>query len=236
MKGHPGVWLAAILLWISAGATAADLTGTVVIKRTLTKRRVTPEAGLYQRGVTVQLDPANDTGDALAFERSHVAVYVDGIVSPDPQRAVMEQKNRRFSPDLLVIPAGSTVSFPNLDPIFHNIFSLSRPKSFDLGNYPQNQTRTVTFPKPGVVFLNCHLHPNMSAAIVVVPNRWCARPGADGSFRLPDLPPGKYTVVAWHKAAGSFRQEVVVRDQATVPVQFLIPLEEAGEADPLARK
>ncbi|MCX6625170.1 MAG: carboxypeptidase regulatory-like domain-containing protein, partial [Acidobacteria bacterium] len=125
----------------------------------------------------------------------------------------------------------------NLDPIFHNIFSLSKPKNFDLGNYPQNQSRSVTFAKPGVVFLNCHLHPNMSAAIVVTPNRWCARAGSDGKFRLPGLPPGKYTVVAWHKTAGLFRQEIVVRGgETTVPIQFLIPLAEASEEHPLARK
>ena len=87
----------------------------------------------------------------------------------------MEQQNRRFAPDLVVIPAGSSVSFPNFDPIFHNVFSLSKAKSFDLGNYSKGQTRMVTFPKPGIVAVYCHLHPNMAGTIVVTPNQWGVR-------------------------------------------------------------
>ena len=108
---------------------------------------------------------------------------------------------------MIVVPAGSTVSFPNLDPIFHNVFSLSKPKSFDLGNYPKDHTRTVTFPKPGIVIVGCHLHANMSAVIVVTPNRWSTTADAQGHFTLPAVPPGAYTVVAWHKSVGIFPQE-----------------------------
>src|SRR6202034_1246704 len=90
------------------------------------------------------------------------------------------QVDRRFSPDLLVVPVGSTVSFPNMDPIFHNIFSLSKPKAFDLGSYNKGETRKVVFAKPGVVEVYCHLHPNMAAIIVVTPNRWYARSDRSG--------------------------------------------------------
>jgi hypothetical protein len=121
---------------------------------------------------------------------------------------------------------GSTVSFPNLDPVFHNVFSLSKPKEFDLGNYPKGHTRTVVFQKPGVVFVNCHLHPNMSAAIVISPNRWGVKAGPDGKFTLAVVPPGSYTIVAWHKTAGFFRQRVTIADKS-IAVEFFIPLGEA---------
>lgn len=213
-----------------APAHASSIEGTVVIKKKLTKRRVTAEVPMYQRGAGVPL--TSDSGeDPVAFERARVAIWLDGPVSKDaPSGAVakMEQTNRRFTPELLVIEAGSKVSFPNNDPIFHNVFSLSGPKSFDLGNYPKGDTRFVTFPEPGIVYVNCHLHPNMTAAIVVTPNKWHTMADRDGRFALPDLPPGKYTVVAWHKAAGFFRETVTLTEGHDAQVEFLIPIDESG--------
>ena len=114
------------------------------------------------------------------------------------------------------MPVGSTVSFPNNDPVFHNVFSLSNSKSFDLGNYPKGHTRTVTFTKPGIVFVNCHLHPNMSAAILVSPNQWSTKADKAGHFKLQDVPPGKYTVVA---TSCGVCQSV---DSASHPVQAIL--------------
>ena len=122
--------------------------GTITIQRKLTPRKVTAAAGLYQRGSPVALEP--DTREnALDYERSHVVVYLEGGQgndTTDSPAAQMEQQNRRFSPDLVVIPAGASVSFPNFDPIFHNVFSLSKAKSIDLGNYSKGKTRMVAFP------------------------------------------------------------------------------------------
>jgi hypothetical protein len=132
----------------------------------------------------------------------------------------------------VVAPVGSAVSFPNMDAIFHNVFSLSKPKLFDLGNYPKGQTRTVVFPVAGIVYVYCHLHPNMAASIVVTPNQWSAKVDRDGRFRLPDVPPGRYTAVAWHKTAGFFRQTVLVSENGAPPLQFVIPFE-ADKADGL---
>jgi plastocyanin len=142
-------------------APGADIQGTVVVEKKLTRRNVTNAAGAYQRGVAVDLATV-PSQDSLAFERSHVAIYIDGaasqIASTDGVAGNIQQTHREFEPDFLVVPAGSTASFPNFDPIFHNVFSLSKPKSFDLGNYPKGQTRTLTFMRPGIVFVNCHLH------------------------------------------------------------------------------
>jgi plastocyanin len=222
-----------MLLVLTAAACtslhAADIEGEVVIRRKLSRRTVTSPANPYQRGLAVKPAPANDH-DPLAFERTHVVVYLEGPLRSQPVTAILEQEGRRFIPDLLVVPAGSTVSFPNRDPIFHNVFSLSKPKTFDLGNYPKDQTRTVTLPKPGVVYVNCHLHPNMSAAIVVTPNDWSTRPDASGRFLLSGVPAGKHTIVAWHKAAGLFRKTVDVRPGGATRVSFLIPFDEEGIA------
>jgi plastocyanin len=226
-------------LAIAVSGQAASIEGTVVIKKKLTKRRVTAEMPVYERGTAVELG-ADQEGDPLAFERSRVAVYLEGrfpgevSAAPAEQKPgtkpvlKMEQTNRRFSPETLVIQAGSRVSFPNNDPIFHNVFSLSGPKTFDLGNYPKGDTRIVAFPEPGIVYVNCHLHPNMTATIVVAPNKWSTGVDSDGQFELKDVPPGKYTIVAWHKAAGFFRQTVEVAAGREERVEFLIPIDENG--------
>jgi plastocyanin len=219
------------VLGIAVPVHAGNIEGTIVIKKKLTKRRVTAEVPMYERGPAVELG-GDQEEDPLAFERSRVAVYLEGRLAaqvPAPA-AKMEQTNRRFSPEMLVIQAGTKVSFPNNDPIFHNVFSLSGPKTFDLGNYPRGDTRMVIFPEPGIVYVNCHLHPNMTATIVVAPNKWNTRADREGRFQLPDVPPGKYTIVAWHKAAGFLRQTVVVEPGGNEQVEFLIPLDENGRA------
>ncbi|HEY1807976.1 MAG TPA: carboxypeptidase regulatory-like domain-containing protein [Acidobacteriaceae bacterium] len=221
------LWLALAALASTAGAE--NIAGTIVIKKTLTKHRVTPVISVYQRGPSVALGQDAHT-DPLAFERSRVIIWLEGPAVPDaaPSSAPIpqiEQIDRRFSPDILVIQAGSIVSFPNRDPIFHNIFSLSHAKSFDLGSYDQGQTRKVVFPKPGIVDVYCHLHPNMQATIVVTPNRWYARADGSGLYHIADVPPGQYTVVAWHKYAGYFRKTISVAPGHDGIADFFIPLE-----------
>jgi plastocyanin len=225
----PTVFLA--LAALALGTSAENITGTILIKRKLTKRSVTPAVSVYQRGATVQLGKDTQT-DPLAFERTRVVIYLEGaapagiVPASAPPVPQVAQLDRRFSPDLLVISAGSTVSFPNMDPIFHNIFSLSKAKSFDLGSYDQGQSRKVLFPKPGIVDVYCHLHPNMEATIVVTPNRWYARADGSGQYRIPDVPPGQYTIVAWHKYAGFFRKPITITTGHDAVADFFIPLEE----------
>ena len=223
--------LLAIALFAGA-AHAQDVTGTIIVKKRLTKRNVTAPVSIYQRGAVVSL--GKDSGQApLAYELAHVVVYLEGTPLAENAGAMpaklpafsMEQVDRGFSPDILVVPAGATVSFPNMDPIFHNVFSLSKPKSFDLGSYDKGQTRTVAFPKPGLVYVYCRLHPNMQATIVVTPNRWYARPDPSGQYHIADVPPGKYTLVAWHKAAGYFRKQIVVEPGHGASADFFIPID-----------
>jgi plastocyanin len=216
---------------ISACVSAQAITGTIEIKKKLTKPSVTASVSVYQRGTTVELGKQAET-DPIAYERSRVVVYLEdpaptGATATDPQTQPqqIQQLDRRFTPDLVVVPVGSTVSFPNMDPIFHNIYSLSKPKSFDLGSYDKGETRKVTFPKPGIVEIYCHLHPNMEAVVVVTPNRWYARPDRNGEYRIPDVPPGHYTLVAWHKSAGFFRKTITVESGHDFTANFLIPID-----------
>lgn len=230
-----GRLLSLTLAAFALAANAENLTGTILVKKNLTRRRVTPSVSLYQRGTPVELGNDAET-DPIAYERSRVVVWIEGpvaagvadSVAPGPLPQVA-QLNRRFSPDLLVIPAGSVVSFPNMDPIFHNVFSLSRAKSFDLGSFDQGQSRRVTFAKAGIVDVYCHLHPNMEATIVVTPNRWFARVDASGHYTIRDLPPGRYTVVAWHKYAGFFRKTITVEAGKDAAADFFIPLQADSE-------
>ena len=189
-------------------SAAEELSGRVVVTKQMTRKRVT--LPVYQlRGVSSAVPP-NDSAPINEYE--NIVVFIEGNPSKTNKaiQAELQQRNQRFEPQLLVVPVGSTVSFPNTDPIFHNVFSLSGAKKFDLGYYPAGQTRLVTFNESGVVQVYCHLHPNMYAAIVVVPNQWYARPAEDGTFSLGDIPPGKYDVVAWHMTAGLFRTSVSV--------------------------
>jgi plastocyanin len=205
-----------------------EISGTILVKKKLTKPSVTAPVSIYQRGAAVELGK-DAVEDPIAYERSRVVLYLEGPAIPNeplshPAPVVMQQQNRRFMPDLVVIPAGATVSFPNMDPIFHNIFSLSKPKSFDLGSYNKGESRSVTFTKPGVVYVYCHLHPNMEATIVVTPNRYFARIDPSGQFHIPNVPPGQYTVVAWHKAAGFFRKTIQIEPGHNASVDFFIPI------------
>jgi len=232
-----------------ACAFAADITGTITVKQRLTHPSVTAAVSMYERGPAVELGKDAES-DPLAAERERVVVWIDGNGPAVPgaasgatsgaTSASMQQINRRFEPDIVVIPRGSTVAFPNMDPIFHNVFSLSKPKSFDLGNYPKGDTRTVVFQKSGIVYVNCRLHPNMAGVVLVTPNQWYAKVGRDGQYALRDVPPGTYTVVAWHKTTGFIRREVQVTEGPDAVLNFLVPIDTnatnatnpAGSAEP----
>ncbi len=221
-----------LALALLPAAPAAEIQGVVIIKRKLTKRLAAPALDVYERGAAVASRAGTqEANDPLSYDRTHTVIFLEGdLPASRPMQAAIQQENRAFSPDLAVVPAGSSISFPNLDPIFHNVFSLSKIKSFDLGNYSKGQTRMVIFPKPGIVLVNCRIHTNMSAVVVVTPNEFYASADVKGSYAIKNVPPGKYVVVAWHKAAGFLRKEIEVGEGATVKLDFLVPLQAEPEA------
>lgn len=124
--------------------------------------------------------------------------------------ARLELKGQALRPRILVVPVGSSVEFPNRDSLFHNIFSVSPAKQFDLGRYGRGKSKRLTFDKPGLINVYCKLHPNMAAFVLVVPNRAFARPDSSGRFVLPMLPRGRYAVNVWHPDFPAIRREVTV--------------------------
>ena len=210
------------LIFSVVNAFAGDVTGHAYVTKHLTKKALSPI--VYNLRGTAGPAPLPDTEPANEFDRMVVILEGANPEPGPPVAAVLNQQGSRFDPELIVVPTGSSVQFPNFDPIFHNVFSLSGAKKFDLGYYPAGQTRIVKFDEPGVVQVYCHLHPNMYAAIVVVPNRWYAKPGDDGTFAFHDVPPGTYRLVAWHINAGFFRREVHVAATGGTDVVVDIPV------------
>ena len=119
-----------------------------------------------------------------------------------PKQRVVEQRDKTFAPHIMAVPVGSTVSFPNFDNVYHNVFSLSKNKAFDLGMYKSGETREIKFDKAGIVRLGCNLHANMSAYVIVVDAPHYVVVDTDGTYSFKALAPGKYKVQAWHEPSG----------------------------------
>ncbi len=153
----------------------------------------------------------------------------EAAASPSPKSPVMEQRGLSFVPHVLPVLRGTPVEFPNADPIFHNVFSLSRSASFDLGRYPRGNSRVVRFDEPGLVKVFCHIHSDMSAIVLVLDNPFFVVPDSDGRYKLPGIPPGEYRVTAWHERARPIRRRVSIERGRTTSMDFAIPLRDAPE-------
>lgn len=167
-------------------------------------------------------DPRGLVTDAVLSLASVPAAVESTLAQPDSPHPRLAQKDQSFVPRVLAIAAGSSVDFPNLDPIYHNVFSVSPTRRFDLGKYPRGQSRTVAFPHPGLVNVYCDIHSDMAAFIQVLPNHAFVRPDADGRYAFPDLPPGRYVLRWWHPDFDGGSREVMVPAQgdAVVDVEF----------------
>jgi plastocyanin len=126
-------------------------------------------------------------------------VYVENIAGGvSKETVVIEQSKKQFVPNWAVIQRGTTVKFPNMDNVYHNVFSRSSGNNFDLGLYNSSEeAKGHTFYEPGPVDVYCNIHPRMSANVLVVPNRHFVKVKEDGTFQLSDVPAGKRKVVAW---------------------------------------
>jgi len=166
-------------------------------------------------------------------EMHNVVVYLENVATdalPRAESFVMSQQDGTFVPHVLPVPLGSTVEFPNADEVYHNVFSLSRSYAFDLGRYPRGTSRSVRFDEPGVVKVFCHIHSDMSGVVLVLPNGFFARPDERGRLRIDGIPPGEYTVVAWHERAPRTTRTVSIAAGEATRVEFEIPLAEQSDA------
>lgn len=126
--------------------------------------------------------------------------------------ARLVQKDKRFSPHVIAVRVGSEIEFPNQDPFFHDVFSIYRGKPFDLGLYESGTTRKVRFSQPGVSYIFCNIHPEMSAAVVAVPTPYFAVTSANGSFQINHMPPGRYKMEFWYELASESELAALTRE------------------------
>jgi len=203
----------AAALWLACLPLAAGADG--VIKGTVDIRRnpQTTEA----RPASAGLGPA----PRRPVEFRPAVVYLDKAPAgafelPEPGRAIMDQRDQTFVPHVLAITVGTTVDFPNSDVTFHNVFSLSRTRSFDLGRYSRGRSKSVRFDRPGVVQVFCDIHSHMSAYILVFAHHYFAVTDRSGAFTISGVPPGSYALAVWHEGEVRETRAVTVPDSGGI--------------------
>lgn len=155
-----------------------------------------------------------------------------GVTVPVPQQTTTEipqlvQKDKSFHPSLLVIPVGGKVEFPNHDPFFHNVFSLFEGKRFDLGLYESGTTRFVQFDKPGISFIFCNIHAQMSAVVIALATPYYAISDSRGGLSIANVPPGRYQLQVFHSAVApadlrALNREITINDGDTTLGSFML--------------
>lgn len=201
---------AAVLIWMAAASPASlgsAAPGSIAGHVTVPQARVTVEP----RPTPSSLGGADTPRPA---ELRPAVVYLEsaprGAFERDDSRTVMDQRDQTFVPHVLAVTVGTTVDFPNSDPVFHNVFSLSKARTFDLGRYARGKSKSVRFDRPGVVQVFCDIHSHMSAYILVFAHRFFAVTDGSGRYAIGGVPPGTYSVIVWYEGA--------VRDTRTVEV------------------
>jgi plastocyanin len=196
-----------------------------VLSRTLSARK--PRIRIYgDFGAGAIPPPTRVTVNELA----NLVLYLDSVApagaegwTPAPQHSAIEQQDETFVPHVLPVLRGSTVDFPNKDPLFHNVFSLSSARSFDLGRYPKGTSKSVRFDRAGVVQVFCHIHSDMSAIILVLANPFFTVP-ATGRYVIDGVPHGDYRLVAWHERINPVIHRVRVVPGEVAQLDLSIPL------------
>jgi plastocyanin len=141
-------------------------------------------------------------------DASNAVVWIEGSGAHAPARpsgaqGEMKSASKRFAPRVVAVPLHSSVEFPNVDPIYHNVFSVSGGNRFDLGLYKSGASKEKTFEEPGLVRVYCNIHPQMVGFVMVVDSDHSAVTGPDGAFRFDGIAPGSYVVHAWHEEGGA---------------------------------
>jgi len=196
---------------------SATVRGRIEIGVPITTKR--PAAGYPTRAVVAPvLAPASELRNVVVYLKDAPARAVP------PVKAEIRQRNETFLPRVVAVPVGSEVDFPNDDPIYHNVFSLSRAKNFNLGRYPRGESRRVRFDKPGIVKVFCDIHSHMSATVFVFNNPWFAVPDENGRYELTGLPPGDRQITAWHERLGDTTTKVRIEAGRPATVDFVLPV------------
>jgi hypothetical protein len=166
-------------------------------------------------------------------EIRNVVVYLKDAVYRGTlpiKRAELRQEHETFVPHTVAITRGSSVDFPNGDPFFHNVFSLSHAANFNLGRYERGQSRSREFTKAGTVKVYCDIHSHMSATVLIFDHPYFAIPDLDGTFALPAVPAGEYTIVGWHERVGERVERVRVEPGKATSIELTVPVPVEGLA------
>jgi plastocyanin len=216
--------LTMMVCWSGAAARAGNITGTV---------HAEGKAGLGQDASDgryasheFKFVPKVD----YASMRRDFVIYIDGPLSNAPAMATnaraevatvkVSQKRAMFAPHVLPVMAGTTVEWPNKDDIYHNVFSYSEAKPFDLGLYKDSAGKAVTFDKPGQVDVFCSIHANMSCVVLVLQNPYFAVTDDRGGYTITNVPPGTYRLKAWHERLPPQTMEITVPETGAVKADF----------------
>lgn len=160
--------------------------------------------------------PRPDASDAVVWIEGLRRSSIPGGVS-----GRMKSENKHFTPRVVVVSRHETAEFPNVDPIYHNVFSVSGGNRFDLGLYRSGSSKKQRFDEPGLVRVYCNIHPQMIGFVMVVDSDYAVMTGTDGSFRLEGVPPGSYMVKAWHEEAPEQQAiPVTVHSRADSPLSM----------------
>jgi plastocyanin len=216
MKPLACAWVLVLAFWAPEGHSQATVEGTVALPPPGHKPVPLP----HYPGQNVQPAPP---------EPATAVVYLAGVVSPKPTAETppivhMGQRGLQFIPSLLPVQAGTWVDFPNYDDLYHNVFSYSKPKRFDLGRYRKDEKPAAQrFDKPGLIKLNCEIHTHMRAYILVLDTPHFTRTDPNGRYRLANLPEGKFLLTAWLDEKTTLEHPVELKAGPPLRVDFSNP-------------
>lgn len=230
-----------LLFFLLPGQTQAEAgpstgTGSVHGKVRITRKLISQRMRfrLYQ---SVDPQPPPTGQQERDDEWRNIVIYLEStapvpVSSGHDENPEITQLGETFLPHVLPVVKGTTVEFLNQDPIFHNVFSLSRTKSFDLGRYPEGVSRSVTFEETGIVPVFCHLHSDMSAIIMVLDNPYFAVPDKEGHYLIEDVPPGNYTIVAWHERSERVELQIEIKPGENAELNITVPITDEETSEP----
>jgi plastocyanin len=200
-----------------AAAATGGIRGHLLLRRTAGGSERRPEVS--EPGAGAPREPADRRRGVVYLEQAPRPAFDEG----EPSRASMDQRNERFVPHVLAVMVGTVVAFPNSDITYHNVFSLSRAKRFDLGRYAAGRSKSVRMDRPGVVRVFCDIHSHMNAFVLVFAHPFFDVTEPDGGYELPNVPPGTYSVIGWYEGEPRVTRAVTVTAGAWAELELPVP-------------